>query len=601
MSLFLGCCSQNFEKNENGSTNIENNNKKIGKERILRLNYQENFSENIKYFKISSDKNIYENEMPQDIFNLQQKNKMFDFSNLCIFCGGINCSSEKYIEEKKYKIKGLICELYYDCIFASQRPSTELIKKYNLIQNFKANNIKLIINCEIHGEHPKCGPNKGLEQDSGYTYIPSCFIEEGINYLNSGFVENDSPPTLDFMLDIVKKISYVIKYEKGKVLVHGHSMDGRCCLVIACFSIFYFNKNVDEAIKDIRKKRNNAINNSSQEDFCRRFEIYINMLKYIFPRKKISVDKYIKYQNDIEININQITIPNFISDFFNSDLINDHDLSEIININYIPKIIVRCLEQILYLKNKNKIKNEELYHLLNQQNKISKDEIKQILLIKKELNENIWDLFDKNENLLITIELLFNWLEYYVIKIINPDKITKLFKNNITEIFKDNYQIESEQLIELIKEIKVIFSKVEYETIKYISIFISLIYPINKNEKIVINNEINEFRKFLYRLLFLFFGFNCEKLNDLSLSNDSKEILTVKNFILILDFFIFFSSKKEKTITKFDTSENDWLNDYLNMKKIFEQEDNINKEENDILLFFKYKPKMGFLSIKSLL
>jgi protein-tyrosine phosphatase len=80
------------------------------------------------------------------------------------------------------------------------------------------------------------------------------------------------------MLDIVKKISYVIKYEKGKVLVHGHSVDGRCCLVIACFSIFYFNKNADEAIKDIRKKRNNAINNSSQDDFCRRFEIYINML-----------------------------------------------------------------------------------------------------------------------------------------------------------------------------------------------------------------------------------------------------------------------------------------------------------------------------------
>ena len=156
------------------------------------------------------------------------------------------------------------------------------------------------------------------------------------------------------------------------------------------------------------------------------------MLKSIFPRKRISVDKYIKYQNDIEININQIIIPNFISDFFNSNLINDHDLSEIININYIPKIIVRCLKQILYLKNKNKIKNEELYHLLNQQNKISKDEIKQILLIKKELNENIWDLFDKNEDLLITIEFLFNWLEYYVIKINIPDKITKLFKNNIT-------------------------------------------------------------------------------------------------------------------------------------------------------------------------
>ena len=28
------------------------------------------------------------------------------------------------------------------------------------------NNIKLIINCEIYGEHPKCGPIKGLELDS---------------------------------------------------------------------------------------------------------------------------------------------------------------------------------------------------------------------------------------------------------------------------------------------------------------------------------------------------------------------------------------------------------------------------------------------------
>ena len=62
------------------------------------------------------------------------------------------------------------------------------------------------------------------------------------------------------MLDIVKKISYAIKCKNGKVFVHGHSADGRSCLVVACFAIFYLNKTAEETIKEIRKKRKDAIN-----------------------------------------------------------------------------------------------------------------------------------------------------------------------------------------------------------------------------------------------------------------------------------------------------------------------------------------------------
>lgn len=256
MSLFLSCCAQDLESNENQEKNKENLNKSGGKERILRLNQQENFSENIKYFKITGEKNIYEKNTPQDIYNLNSQNKLIDFSNLCMFCGGKDCTSENYVKEKDCAIKGLISDLFYDCIFSSQRPNTALIKKYDLGKKFKEHNIKLMVNCEIHGEHPKCGPIKGLESDSGYTYSPSSFIEEGIDYLNCGFQEGECPPTLDFMLDIVKKISYAIKCKKGKVFVHGH----RSCLVVACFAIFYLNKTAEETIKEIRKKRKDAIN-----------------------------------------------------------------------------------------------------------------------------------------------------------------------------------------------------------------------------------------------------------------------------------------------------------------------------------------------------
>ena len=70
-----------------------------------------------------------------------------------------------------------------------------------MVKNFKINNIKLIINCEIHGEHPKCGPIKGLESDSGYTYSPSCFIEEDIDYLNCGFQEVSYPKLNAALID----------------------------------------------------------------------------------------------------------------------------------------------------------------------------------------------------------------------------------------------------------------------------------------------------------------------------------------------------------------------------------------------------------------
>ena len=600
MSFILSCCSQNNEKDENS---LKNKLQKIsGKERILKLTYKDDFPEEIKYFKISKEENIYENQLSNDTFNINSQNSFFDFSNLCLLCGGNNCSSEYYNENNKYAIKGLISELLYNNIYVSQRPNTELINKYKIIQSFKANNIKLIINCQIQGEHPKCGPLNGLEPDSGYTYSPSCFIEQNIDYINCGFKENEGPPTLDFMLNIIKKISYIIHNNLGKIFVHGHSADGRCCLVVACFAIFYFNKTADETINEIRKKRQNAINNAKQEEFCKKFEIYMNMIKNIFPGRPISINKFIKYQNDINIIYN---IPNIINTFFKDINNKEIDLNEIININYVPKIIVKCCDKIISLKNNFNIKNEELYNLLINQNNITQNEYNEIVLIKKELNKNIWESFDKSENLLVIIELLYIWLNSYVINCINPKKIEKLYITkisdiyNFSDIFKSKHQLTSIEINDFIKIFKIILSKTEYETIKFISIFISLIYPGIKNAQNINSEDINSFKRLLYKIAFLILGFNLDKINDLSY--ESKEFSCAKNLIYIFDFFIFYSSNEDDNIIKVENNEFNWFDDYLNKKKIFEEKDKIYNDDDDILIFLKNRPKVDFVSIKSFL
>ena len=609
MSSFLDCCFQKLLTEDKSLKDLENLNKLGGKERILKLSYQENFPENIKYFQINDDKNIYETETFHDTFNLNFQNSFFDFSNKCLFCEGENCKSEKYNEKNKSAIKGLNSEIFFNCVYASQRPSTSLIKKYNIIKQFKNNKIKLIINCQIQGEHPKCGPINGLESISGYSYSPSVFIEEDIDYLNFGFPEDSCPLTLDFMLEIVKKISYIIKYKKGKVLVHGHSADGRCCLVIACFAIFYFNLKADDALLKIRKKIYSAINNNIQEEFCKKFEIYIHMLKNIFPMKPIPIYNFIKYQNDISIesdDLDEISVPSIIASFFKDSQIDKFKLSEIVNIKYIPHIIVKCLDKIIILKNKYKLNNDDLYLVLNGLNNITQNDYNQISLIKKELKKNIWDLFDKTENLLIITEILFNWLNSHVINCINPRNLNKLYEkslNNekkINDILKENYKLTQMELNDLISSFKIILSKTEIEIIKYIAIFISFIYPKADKDKQINPEEIKEFKRFLYKLSLFLLGYNLDKVNALSDKNNSKEILAAKNFIFVLEFFLFYYTEETK-IKKKENESNDWLNEYLNIKKEFEDYENQNNNSDDILLFFESKPEINFESIKSFL
>ena len=620
MSFFYNCCAQNTEDDEFMNQAIITEKKISGKDRILRLSQQEQFSEYTKYFQSEEEKKIFENDIPSnnDIFNLNRNNQLYNIKNskLCVFCGGEKCKYEDSSLYKNCSIKGLKSDLFYDCIYASQRPSTILIKKYDLINVFKKNNIKLIVNCEIHGEHPNCGPNKGLELDSGYSYSPSLFIAENIDVFNCGFEEMTSPSTFDFMIDIVKKISYVIKYKNGKVLVHCHSGNGRTCLVIVCFLIYYFNKTAEEAINEIRKKREKAINNDAQEEYCRKFEIYVNILKTVFTEKQISINNHIKYQMDLDYNFsNNINIPSIISLFFN----NSQNISkDIINCKYIPKILLICINKIIEIKNKNRITNNELYQILNGMNKISQEEIKELGKIKNEINKNNWEILIQNENSLILTELLFSWMNECVIECINPKKIERFWnkcsqilnvdnhnhnnsntedKNIFDEFMKGNYPMNKKKIKHFIQLFQIIFSKTEIEIIKYISIFLTLIYPIITIEHNTSADIVQEYKRFVIKLSLFLLGYNLDKVNAFSNNKNLREMNDAKKFILILEFFIFYSYKDEKNKNQFSYNNNDWISKYLQLKSEYENNDNIIKDD-DIMLFLNKKPKNEIMSVK---
>ena len=136
---------------------------------------------------------------------------------MCFFCGGDSCKHENHLKNRNNNaITGLHSDFITDDIIASQRPSTILINKYNLVKTFKELNIGLILNLQREGEHPDCGPNKNLEQ-SGFSYNPSQFLVEDIKVKLSGWKDMAVPDSVLFMLDIVKEMCITIKEARKKV------------------------------------------------------------------------------------------------------------------------------------------------------------------------------------------------------------------------------------------------------------------------------------------------------------------------------------------------------------------------------------------------
>jgi hypothetical protein len=62
-------------------------------------------------------------------------------------------------------------------LLATQRPSTRLLRDFNLLEKFKSLRLFSIINLQEKGEHALCGD--GIDEDSGFSYKPEDVMAAG--------------------------------------------------------------------------------------------------------------------------------------------------------------------------------------------------------------------------------------------------------------------------------------------------------------------------------------------------------------------------------------------------------------------------------------
>ena len=473
------------------------------------------------------------NETPKSLYELKDTFR-------CLFCGGTKCPCEDYKTNPKSAIEGLNCDIIKNEIYASQRPSNVLIEKYNLVKKFIQNNIGLIVNLQRPGEHPYCGPN-ALDPLSGFSYSPSIFTSEGIKVKLSGWKDMDVPDSLYFMLDIIKEIYDMIKVKKKKVLVHCHAGNGRTGIVVACYLIYTYNYDAENAVKVLRSFRKKCIEKNAQMKYCIKFKQFIVQLRRIFTSEKYDVDYFIKHQSDLSMEDSHKKI-------------------------FIPKIIWICFDILNNLKVSNTYTNKSIYKALNGSLEISENEYQELINIVDEINDGIWDSLQNNKKIVIVCELLYYWLEDCVTYCISPKKINEIFYYNnfkilIVDIINGNCD---QRIIKSISEhIENNLKKLEMEIIKYITSFLCKIYS---NEE---DNNVIEFKRMVEKISIYLLGFNIDLLlyfksksdenkideeieddYDLGIQISIKEcIQSIENLILIFEFLrIKYTHSTNKTL-----------------------------------------------------
>ncbi|XP_029291769.1 protein tyrosine phosphatase domain-containing protein 1 [Cottoperca gobio] len=216
-------------------------------------------------------------------------------------CGGQACKYDNpsYWSDNQQAIKGLYSSWVSDHLLAMSRPSTEIIEKYNIIDQFKRNGIKSVINLQIPGEHANCG--NPLEPESGFSYRPEVFMENNIYFYNFGWSDY-GVANLTTLLDIVKVMAFA--QQEGKIAVHCHAGLGRTGVLLACFLAYTTRMNANQAILYVRAKRPDSIQTRGQLRCVRDFVQFLAPLRSVFscaePKfNQVTLSQYLNRQRHI--------------------------------------------------------------------------------------------------------------------------------------------------------------------------------------------------------------------------------------------------------------------------------------------------------------
>ena len=502
-------------------------------------------------------------------YNMISNEPLFSLKEtfICTFCGGKNCKHENFLNHKNPAIHGLNSDKIDDNIYASQRPSNSLIKKYDLISKFKELGIGLIVNLQLPGEHPYCGPDP--LDESGFSYSPSIFESEDIHVGLYGWKDLDVPNSLYHMLQVVKDMYNYIHYKNKKILVHCHAGYGRTGTTIACYKIFDECISAEAAKDEIRKVRAQCIQNSSQFNYCVNFQEFIRRLKANFYLKeKRSIENFLKYQEDLNIGKYK-----FISFKYNKS---------------VPLFLLYIFDSIIDIKNKINIDELSLYTYLNSSLELKENDTELFNTIIKNINEYNWDILYSCEEPVILGQLLFDWLKNSVKFIFNNENVQKINENfNIFD--KCLSTCENQTLIIFSNFIKLIKDKEENEEIDiqkniFILNFCKCSLGYSTEENSLGENEKNNVDKLFKLINYINKGNN--KTNNILYGNKEKVLSNIYEQLKIY----FDNKNKNSEQIKYDEDMFEKIRGLINSKEELNEKNKnneikLNKNKNEIYNF----------------
>lgn len=258
-------------------------------------------------------------------------------------------------------------------------------------------------------------------------------------------------------------------------------------------------------------------------------------MKEVFKQTKGDIKLFIHYQNSLSID--NLPIP------------------------FVPKMITEAFTSIYRLKTINKIDNMTVFQALNGSLLFSDQMDSCLQIIINSINRGNWESIFRCGDIVLIAELLYVWFDESVKCCINPNRINKLFNDDVIKsnqsLFEHNVNIDrandSSYPIEDIKVIdKVIqnhLRKYEFETLIYIVKFIQRLKLDTDNDSNNNDNNDNndEESQMIEKLSTFLLGYNIKLLYD-DITKAQGYYLNIHKLISLIQYLRKVVGFKEKEI-----------------------------------------------------